>query len=321
MKKMIFILVAGILFSVSLYAQKTSGPLEVFAAGSFAKPKIVPKLNAFGVAQVTVHYKLTTQERAIGKEKSSGAVAGAKLAAYLETTDGNLTDEDFQEITDHFYTYLQARIKSVGIETIAWDKITATDFYKTGVEKNEPGKGSWAGNEWVSYIANHGTNMYGGGLAFAMGKMKKASKFCDEIGAPAGFFHVVVDFADVMVDVNINTSTSGVFTVEKTRSFNYNSAVKPEMKVVPSTIGSTLIWNDKMQSESINVVGDLPAAPAYHDNISQDPSRMKNNPFRFAKEMLPVVIETTREKYKTAAKKALENYADEFVATVVKLKD
>ncbi len=132
---MILFLVSGIVLSYLVSAQKPRDPIEVFAAGSFAKPKIVPKLNTFGVAQVTVHYKLTTQERAIGKEKSSGTVAGAKLAAYLETTDGNLSDQDFQEITDHFYTYLQTKIKSAGIETIAWDKITATDFYKTAIEK------------------------------------------------------------------------------------------------------------------------------------------------------------------------------------------
>jgi hypothetical protein len=54
----------------------------------------------------------------------------------------------------------------------------------------------------------------------------------------------------------------------------------------------------------------------YETSISQDPSKMKNNPFRFAKEMVPVVIETTREGYKNAAKKALEAYANEFVAMV-----
>ena len=36
--------------------------------------------------------------------------------------------------------------------------------------------------------------------------------------------------------------------------------------------------------------------------------------FAFRKEMTPVLIETTKMKYKEAAKKTLEKYADAFVA-------
>ena len=50
----------------------------------------MPKLDRLALAQLTVNYKLTTMERTVGKDKSSGKMAGAKLSAYLETTDGDL---------------------------------------------------------------------------------------------------------------------------------------------------------------------------------------------------------------------------------------
>ncbi|HNI96129.1 MAG TPA: HrcA family transcriptional regulator, partial [Leptospiraceae bacterium] len=48
-----------------------------------------------------------------------------------ETTDGKLTDADFQEITDHFYNYFQRKLAAAGIDSVAWSTIAGTDFYKT----------------------------------------------------------------------------------------------------------------------------------------------------------------------------------------------
>ncbi|MFN8395892.1 MAG: hypothetical protein U0176_14745 [Bacteroidia bacterium] len=60
--------------------------------------------------------------------------------------------------------------------------------------------------------------MYGGGIAFAFGKIKKASAFCEEIGAPAAFIYLNVDFADILLDVDIKSSTySGYYSITKTR--------------------------------------------------------------------------------------------------------
>ena len=59
---------------------------------------------------------------------------------------------------------------------------------------------------------------------------------------------------------------------------------------------------------------------AYAEKVSQDASRLKNNLFAFAKSQTPVVIETTRSKYKTTAKKSLEKYADAFIAKSILMK-
>ncbi len=283
-----------------------------------SKSKIISKLSKLALAQITVNYKITTEERVIGKEKRSGSVAGAKITAYLQTTDGDLTESDLQEVTDYFYSYFQKKLKASGIDTVGWSRIAATDFYKSNQVDEEKGGGERAGNVWVTRSARNGNTIYGGGLTpvFPFLKLKRASKFSDEIGAPAASFLITVDFADVMVNVDIKTGTSeGLYYTNKTKITKFKSAVRPEVKVV-ATNQFSLFWNDKMHQENLLLKEDLASVGGYSDNISEDASKARSGlakAFAFRKEMAPVVIETTREKYKTAAKKALEKYADAFV--------
>lgn len=288
--------------------------LKIVVGGTFARPKIMPNLEKFAIAQLTVNYKLTSSLTTVGKEKSfmgGSKMAGAKITAYLETTDGELTEADFQEVTDHFYAYFQKKLKSNGIDTVAWNKITATDFYKDNDEKTDK-EDKEENQVKVTCNANKGARIYGGATAFAFGKAKKATRFTEEIDAPAGFFHLTVDFADLMANVDIKTT--------RDRQTNtYSSSVRPDMKVVPTAnSGFTLLWNEKSQSESVVVQKDISSGQTYHTSLTEDPSRIKNRAFAFAKSMKPVVIETTRAQYKAAAKKALEKYADTFIATAKK---
>ncbi|MFN8395893.1 MAG: hypothetical protein U0176_14750 [Bacteroidia bacterium] len=86
----------------------------------------------------------------------------------------------------------------------------------------------------------------------------------------------------------------------------YNSAVLAKVTVTPSDANSnSLFWNEKSGSEALVVRGDISAGTNYADQVSQDESRMKNSLWAFSKEMKPVVIETTRDKYKAAAKASL----------------
>jgi hypothetical protein len=289
--------------------------LGIGVGGTFAKPKIIPALTKLAVAQVTVNYKLTTEERVIGKEKRSGSVAGAKVTAYLKTNDADLTEADLQEVTNYFYQYLQKKLKANGVDTVGWNTITGLEFYKDAEGRIEEG-GERQGNVWVTTTANKGNIIYGGGIPFAFGKMKAASRFCKDLDAPAAFFHVTVDFADVLVNVDIKTSTSEtMYTITKTKNTKFKSSVVPEVKAVPSSYLS-LFWNEKMQSESLFVSQDISAGLPYSDNVSEDVSKARSGlakQFAFRKEMTPVVIETTRDKYKAAAKKALEKYAEAFI--------
>jgi len=303
-------------------SKQNAEKFKLMLGGTFAKPKILPNLNKFALPQIRVNYKLTTTESTIGKERSTGAMAGAKLAVYLETTDGKLTQEDFQEITDHFYHYFQLKLKEAGADTIAWSTIANTDFYKSGDDADE--KADKDDPVAMSAIANNGNVLYRGKTAFAFGKAKRASGFCEEIGAAAGFLNITLDFANILLDVKIKTSEhANAYTIEKTRSFKYNGTVIPQMIIVPTNFGNSpgsLLWNEKSQSEGLAVMENIEGDGTYSEKVSQDPSRLKNNPFQFAKKLTPVVIETTRSKYKEAAKRSLEKYADAFIAKSISLK-
>ena len=303
-------------------AQKNAPAMEVLTGGTFSKPKIIPSATKLALAQVAVNYKVTSTVKVVGKEKSTNSIAGAKLTAFLETTDGKLTDADFQEITDHFYNYFQRKLHENGIDSMAWRTIAAADFYKTADEQLPATEKGSTANVWYTRTARNGSTIYGGGIGFAFAKAKRAGKFCEEIGAPAAYFNLTVDFADILLDVDIRSKTyNGYYTVTKTKAIKYNSAVKANVKVVPSEMGTfSLFYNEKCGSESLLLKQDVSAGTAYADNVSQDPNRMKNSMWAFSKEMQPVIIETTREKYKEAAKASLEAYADTFIQLQKSLK-
>ncbi len=317
-----YLLMPGSASAQTEESKQNAEKFKLMLAGTFAKPKILPNLNKFALPQIRVNYKLTTTESVIGKEKSTGAMAGAKLAAYLETTDGKLTQEDFQEITDHFYHYFQLKLKEAGADTVAWSTIANTDFYKSGDDDDD--KGDKDDPVAMSANANNGNLLYRGKIAFTFGKAKRASSFCDEIGAAAGFLNITLDFANILLDVKIKSSEhANAYTIEKTRSFKYNGTVIPQMIIVPTNFGSSpgsLLWNEKSQSEGLAVMDNIEGDGSYAEKVSQDPSRLKNHPFQFAKKLTPVVIETTRSKYKEAAKRSLEKYADAFIAKSILLK-
>ncbi|SDC61277.1 hypothetical protein [Niabella drilacis] len=301
--------------------KENAGKLKLMLAGTFAKPKILPNLQKFAIAQLSITYKLNTSESVIGKEKSTGAMAGARLKAFLETTDGELTPDDFQEVTDYFYHSFQRKLKAAGIDTVAWDTITGTDFYKSQDDKKPEFDKEQV---IISTNANNGNTLWGGKTGFAFGKAKRAMRFCDELGADAGYFYLTLDFADILLDVKINsTEKQNMFVIEKTRTFKYSGAVIPQMVVSANTNANTalsMLLNGKGGVETLVITNNLEGNSTYSDNVSQDPARLKRNLFAFAKSLNPVVIETTRAKYKEAAKQSLDQYADAFIAKSILLK-
>jgi hypothetical protein len=318
MKKVLRLIALMTLISNLIYAQQSDADkLKV------DKPKILSKLDRLALAQITINYKLTTTAKVVSKG-NQGTVAGARVSAYLETTDGELTEGDFQEVSDYFYSYFQKTLKSNGIDTVAWSSITATDFYKSADDKEvetQEGKKEMGGNAWVTNTAHKGNILHGKELAFAFAKIKKASNFCEEIGAPAGFFYLTLDFADVLVNLDIKETAysdlgNGWYR-PSTKSKKYSWAVNPEMRVGQPESGYTLFWNKKSQAEILFLTSDIEGKVKYQDYMGEDVSKARSGlakQFAFRKELTPVLIETTKGKYKEAAKKTLEKYADAFVA-------
>ncbi len=303
-------------------AKKNAELLKIGVGGTFAKPKIIKSLDNLAIAQITVNYKLSTTEKTVVKDKSSGQIAGAKVSAFLETTDGELTTADFQEVSDYFYSYFQKELKKNGIDTVAWSTIVASDFYKEADEKKaDEDQEKKSGQVWVTNNANKGNTIYGGKTGFAFGKGMRAVKFAKALDAPVGYFHVTVDFADVVMNMDIKVSKEERWLdVKTTTTKKYNSHVRANMKVTTSEMGMSMLENGKGVVESITLTEELESNAPYNATAYQDPARLKNNLFRFAKEMNPVIVETTRSEYKAAAKKACEKYADAFVAKAVMMK-
>jgi hypothetical protein len=174
--KLLMILFSVVFEGSSAFAQKDKSNNDGNSdAGHFnwGKSKLVPKLKKLAITELTVSYKLTTTAKTIAQEKDTRKMAGARVTAYLETTDGDLTQEDFQGITDHFYNYFQKKLKENGIDTVGWNDVVASEFYqKSGGDGDDDDdkKKSGGGNEWVVCTANNGKVIHSGQAGFAGGK-------------------------------------------------------------------------------------------------------------------------------------------------------
>jgi hypothetical protein len=85
----------------------------------------------------------------------------------------------------------------------------------------------------------------------------------------------------------------------------------------------TFIWTGKGGAEFLYQWNDIPVEGNYAESVSEDVSKARGGvakAFAFSKELDPVLIITSREKYIAAAKKAVEKWADAFVARTVQMR-
>ena len=154
------LMVAIALASGPVWAQKKkaeAAPPTDASRFAWEKSKIVPKLKKLAITELTVNYKLTTTAKTIAVEnRSGGHIAGARVTAFLEFTDSEPTQADYQGITDHFYRYFQKQLKANGIDTAGWADITASEFYTKsgGDEEKDNDTKEGGGNKWITCTAN-----------------------------------------------------------------------------------------------------------------------------------------------------------------------
>ena len=298
--------------------------LKIFVGSTFGKPSILPKADKLAIVQLVVKFKQFTTKSETKSEKKIAFAGGRKSAkgvasSFLEFTDAIPSDADYQAITDHFYKYFQAALKRDNVDTVAWTAVTNTEFYKDGKER--PENDDDKNDKSSTFFAHNGNSMFNGGqTAFAFGKIKKASRFSEELGAPVAFIYTTVDFADLNLDVKVKSVKTGYsWDAKKDGTMNtLSTQIIPSIKVAADG-GPGLLWDQKSRSEVVGVIADIPSGVAFADKLETKPD-MKSKKFHFTigarLETDPVVIYTTKEKYLAAAKKALENYADAFVAQV-----
>lgn len=321
MKRIFFLMIATLTASFA-FAQDDDYSQRL----KLEKSKLLKNTKKLALPQFVVHYKLITTAKAIGQDRNERTMAGARVTAYLETTDGELTDADFQEITNYGYNYLQRALKASGIDTVSWNEVIATDLYKKIGEDDDDkdSKEEKGSNTWVTSNVNGGKIIHKGVVGFAGGKGKRHVDFCETVGAVATYLDVTLDFADVQVSVEVKTVPQkdlalGWYYPAYTKT-KYTWGVNPDMRVGQTDKGYIMFGGTKGWPEAM-MIGqrDIPAGVRYIDNISEDPSKARSGlakQFAFRKEFTPVVIETTKEKYKMGAKKALEVFADALVKKI-----
>lgn len=298
---------------------------------AWEKSKAIPKVQKLAITELTVNYKLTTTAKTVTVEdRRGGKIAGARVTGFLEFTDSEPTTADFQGITDHFYRYFQKKLKESGIDTVGWDQVTASNFYQKIDREDgdkEDSEKEGGGNKWVTCTANKGKIVKKGLTGFAGGKGMRAVEFAKEFGH-AATFKVNVDFADVMVNLDVKStdarSLGGGWYSPATTSKKYTWAVNAQMMVGDQDNKNerTFIWGRK-DMEFLFQSSDIPVEGNYAVSVTEDVSKARGGvakAFAFRKELDPVLIQTTREKYIAAATTAVEKWVDAFCARVVEMR-
>lgn len=330
-KKLMMLMLAVVVAYAPAWSQKKKGEVaEKTDASRFRweQSKLIPSLKKLAITELTVNYKLTTTAKTIAQEKSSGKIAGARVTAYLEFTDSEPTPDDFQGITDHFYRYFQKKLKANGIDTVGWNEMTGSEFYqKIGDDEKDDAKKEGGGNEWVVCTANKGKIVHTGQVGFAGGKGKRSVEFAKQFGTGASF-KVNVDFADVMVNLDIKTTErkelfDGWYYPEVTKQ-KYTWGVHAMMMVGDQDNKNwTYIWGTKGWPEFLFQWSDIPVEGNYATSATEDVTKARGGlakQFAFRKELTPVLIQTTKDKYKAAATQAVEKWVDAFVARAVEMR-
>lgn len=324
-KHVVLIMLAAAVASTSL-AQK-GGQAEKSEADKFKveKTKIIPKMDRLALAQLCVHFKLVTTTKTVVQEKDYKNIAGARVSAYLEFTDSEPTQQDYQAIADYFYAYFQKKLKEGGIDTVGWDAITAHEFYqKVSDDEDKDEKKEKGGNTWTTATAHNGKMLHTGMSGFAGAKIKRSEAFIKDLDAVAGFFEVTVDFADVMVnlDLKVKKTEDWLYTTTTTNK-KYTWAVNPEMMVGNPDNAAPMLMSGKGWPELMLLWKPINTHARYDATMSEDASKARSGlakQFAFSKEITPVLVVTTHDKYVAAAKQACEKYADAFVEMVQKQK-
>ena len=303
--------------------------IDIQVGGTFGKPRVSPKVEKLGIAQVSIKFKTVSTAKLNISAKKQGLLgkssAGSRTAsstAFLNFSDQEMGPQDYQEITNHFYYTLQRKLKENGIDTVAWSNIESTDFFKNaGDNANEfPKTESNDEDASVTYNAFRGGHI-SNGMGFAFLKMKSNSKMCDAIGAPTFFANIVLDFVDLDIQggSSVRSSQGNSFGVGASTTASF-SAKHNALADIVITNSSSLLSNNKEQAETWVVKSDIPAGVPYATAMEENEEKVKKKTVlqslfhkSEALKRTPLVVTTTKENYKNAAKKAAENYATAIV--------
>jgi Putative Zn-dependent protease, contains TPR repeats len=289
-------------------------------ASTFGKPSVIKKTDKVALAHVRVHFKFITTQ-AVETRKNS-----AKVSVYL---DGDMTDADLQNLTNEFYRILRVKLAAIGIESVEWNEIVATEYYKnreaTTDEKKKMGGDVKNGQAWFSFNAFDGPVFYRYNPAsnateelFAYSKMKKIMKMSEELGAEIMMLDAVVDFSSINLQTNV-----GFVRNEDGRFINYE-AEQNTIAIMSVPASMSYFFNSKGGFDTYTSKLPVAVRQSFAKRLYEDQNRaaLKTKTFfgdtRFT--FTPVVVDADRRAYLAAARRVLEQYADIYVEKMRQLR-
>jgi tetratricopeptide (TPR) repeat protein len=295
------------------YEKIADQTISYVKAGTFGKPSVAKKTNKLALAHVRVHFKFITTQAVETRNNS------AKVTVYL---DGAMTDADLQNLTDEFYAVLQKKLAALGIESVDWPAIQATEYYQNRQaateEKKRTDGDAKNGQAWLSYTAFDGPvfhrfNPVSGYPTelLAFGKIKKLANMSETLDAEIAVFDAVVDFTSINMQTKVGTvwEKDGVYT-----EYSAGGSVGEIMSVPQSY---ALFFDRKNGFDQYQSKLPVAVRGNFANRIYEDDGKaaLKTRTFfgdtRFT--FRPRVIEVDRARYLSMARRALEQYADLFV--------
>ena len=313
MKKLFLIIAAALLIQptgilAQSYEKIADDTIKYVKAGTFGKPDVIKKTQKMAIGQVRVHYKTVTSRTAARGDNA------ADVTVYL---DGDITTGDLQQLTDGFYNTLSRELTKLGIESVPFDAVKATDYYADRQRSQSEEKGAdfdgKAGQAWVSINAFDGPVLYrwrpmGTPELVGYGQSKKLNKTTESIDASLMMIDVVVDFAAIMLSAQVKQDRAGWLYSDP--YFHSDYVIAGMMSVPQSWIFLYDKGNKFDQYQSVMPVAER---IGFADKPREDPSKAAIKSQQYFSgvhsSFTPLVIPAKRDLYLLATRKVLEQYA------------
>lgn len=323
MKKIILI-IATIVVGTIANAQKVKGKeahkdgtqLDLKKDFDVGGKSILKKADKAANVKFAIHFKTITNESVY-----IGGGQDVTKASTWAVLDG-ISDETLQSITDEFAKSFQDKLKTVGISSLEWNKITASEKW-SNVEEKQIDKVFQNKNEGLMeiYTANNGPHakqvVGNPGIWGAYAKVGK------DVGANPITMDIVVDFANF----NMDMKRRGGYGYTK---ISADSKVLPQISIQASNNAPGF----GLMSTNMTTVGKYGEATiiTLKKNITFDDeyavsvdSYQGKMPIRMIKKISwgstmttgSFLITANEQKYKEAVLKALDVYSD-YIIDIVK---
>jgi len=311
---MMTIVLVAVLFSVTGiaaqdYSQIAETSIGYVKAGTFGKPSVIKKTDKVALGQLRVHYKVVTSRSASANRQNS-----VDVTVYL---DSPVTEADLQALTNEFYGTLRSKLASLNISMASFDDVKKTEYYAQKMQAQDSQRGmdrdGGSGQAWVSINAFDGPVFFkwrpeGAPEIVGYGQQKKFSKTSEEIG-DLMMVDIVLDFATIRLSSEVKQDRQGWLYGDPYIHSEYNIG---GMISIPKSY--IYLANAKNGFDMYQSISPIASPVVFAEKPREDASKASYKTQAYfpgeRRAFTPIVIPATRERYLSAARQALNTYAD-----------